>query len=388
MPISIVQAVTLPQTPSPPSTVAPTSSVVPTLPPSSYLPPFPTVAPSAAPTAAPTTAPTPAVIIEPIRPVTIPAFIAPATSPPQFIAPATTAPIIIEPIRPVTIPAFIAPATSAPPTAAPSFVAPVTAPPAFIAPATTAPASIAPLLPVATQSPISFPPRPTVVPLIDASSSNMALMPQLPQVQMAQIVKLDVDCAKESMVVKIKFDRPFGGLIYSKVFPSSFSSCQLLFSIIINSILVILKKKGFHGNLDCHYVRFGTNRDSYEFIVRLNSCGSQWVDQLATGGKAYLENVIIIQNEPGIQEVRLNPYEIESSNNNRWNYFWLTRKDLGYFSIHSLLLGRKSWKDGHLCFQHWHAGHSDRQFQRRFGHGQHGHPDWQGTVRTKCERSC
>ncbi|EFX86937.1 hypothetical protein DAPPUDRAFT_97116 [Daphnia pulex] len=104
----------------------------------------------------------------------------------------------------------------------------------------------------------------------------MALMPQLPTVQMAQIASLNVDCAKESMLVKIKFDRPFGGLIYSK---------------------------GFHSNLDCHYVRYGSNRDSYEFLIRLESCGSQWVDALASGGQAYLENVIIIQNEPGIQEI-------------------------------------------------------------------------------------
>ena len=55
--------------------------------------------------------------------------------------------------------------------------------------------------------------------------------------------------------------------------------------------------------MDCHYVRYGTNRDSYEFTIRLESCGSQWVDALASGGQAYLENVIIIQNEPGIQEV-------------------------------------------------------------------------------------
>ena len=62
-------------------------------------------------------------------------------------------------------------------------------------------------------------------------------------------------------------------------------------------------KQGFHSNLDCHYVRYNSGRDFYEFIIRLDSCGSKWVDELSIGGQAYLENVIIIQNEPGIQEV-------------------------------------------------------------------------------------
>lgn len=208
---SVQTAVTLPQQFVPAST-APPPTFAPTYPTTAYLPP----------TSAPTTA---------------------APPPPDVI--------IIEPIRPVTIPAFIAPATTAP----------VTLPPVA----------------VTQPSILSFPPRPTVGPVVvDPPAMNMALMPQLPTVQMAQIASLDVDCAKESMVVKIKFDRPFGGLIYSK---------------------------GFHSNLDCHHVRYGTNSDSYVFTIRLDSCGSQWVDALASGGKAYLENVIIIQNEPGIQEI-------------------------------------------------------------------------------------
>lgn len=166
---------TLPQILVPAASTAAPVTVAPTLPSTSYLPPVPTSGPT-----------TPGVIIEPIKPVTIPAFIAPATSAPlAFVAPATTAP-------------FIPAASTAPP-------APTTAAPAILAVASV------------TQAPIlSFPPRPTVGPVVQVPM-NMALMPQLPTVQMAQIVSLDVDCAKESMVVKIKFDRPFGGLIYSKV---------------------------------------------------------------------------------------------------------------------------------------------------------------------------
>lgn len=149
---AVQTAVTLPQQFVPAST-APPPTFAPTYPTTAYLPP----------TSAPTTA---------------------APPPPDVI--------IIEPIRPVTIPAFIAPATTAP----------VTLPP----------------IAVTQPSILSFPPRPTVGPVVvDPPTMNMALMPQLPTVQMAQIASLDVDCAKESMVVKIKFDRPFGGLIYSKV---------------------------------------------------------------------------------------------------------------------------------------------------------------------------
>jgi len=107
-------------------------------------------------------------------------------------------------------------------------------------------------------------------------TGQMALMPQMPTGQMAQIQSLDVDCSKDSMVVRMRFDAAFNGLIYSK---------------------------GFHSNLDCHYVRYNSGRDFYEFIIRLDSCGSKWVDELSIGGQAYLENVIIIQNEPGIQEI-------------------------------------------------------------------------------------
>lgn len=69
------------------------------------------------------------------------------------------------------------------------------------------------------RSSLSYPPRRTFgLVAVDPVATNKALMPHLPTVQMAEIVSLDVDCAKESMVVKIKFDRPFNGLIYSKVF--------------------------------------------------------------------------------------------------------------------------------------------------------------------------
>lgn len=41
----------------------------------------------------------------------------------------------------------------------------------------------------------------------------------------------------------------------------------------------------------------------YSFIVQLNSCGTQFVDEFYKGKQAFLENVLVLQNEPGIQEV-------------------------------------------------------------------------------------
>lgn len=42
---------------------------------------------------------------------------------------------------------------------------------------------------------------------------------------------------------------------------------------------------------------------NYSFAVYLNSCGTQFVDEFYKGKQAYLENVLVLQNEPGIQEV-------------------------------------------------------------------------------------
>ena len=200
------------------------------------------------------------------------AYLPPSTPQPTTAAPVQLLPevIIVEPIRPVTIPAFIAPATTAPIT----------------------------LPPVTQPSILSFPPRPTVGPIVvDPPAMNMALMPQLPTVQMAQIASLNVDCAKESMVVKIKFDRPFGGLIYSKVFKTEKKDIPIRITNLKINILFVIRV----SIVTWIAITFVTELIGTR--MNLPSCGSQWVDALASGGQAYLENVIIIQNEPGIQEV-------------------------------------------------------------------------------------
>ncbi|XP_076372434.1 uncharacterized protein LOC143257526 [Tachypleus tridentatus] len=102
------------------------------------------------------------------------------------------------------------------------------------------------------------------------------LLPLPPGGQMAQILNIEVQCEKETMGLKIEFSTPFNGIIYSK---------------------------GFYSDSTCLYVVPNSGRSVYEFTVHLDRCGTQFVDQFNQGGQAYLENTIIIQNEPGFQEV-------------------------------------------------------------------------------------
>jgi hypothetical protein len=64
-----------------------------------------------------------------------------------------------------------------------------------------------------------------------------------------------------------------------------------------------LALQGFYKDDACRYVREGSGLTRYTFTVTLNACGTQFIDQFQEGGQAYLENVLVIQNEPGIQEV-------------------------------------------------------------------------------------
>ncbi|KAF4521589.1 hypothetical protein B566_EDAN001309 [Ephemera danica] len=92
----------------------------------------------------------------------------------------------------------------------------------------------------------------------------------------AHIDNIDVTCAKDQMTIRLQFSGPFEGVIYSK---------------------------GFYNQPNCRYLQQGSNQNNAEFTVRLDSCGTQFVDEFASGGQAYLENVLVLQNEVGIQEV-------------------------------------------------------------------------------------
>ncbi|XP_061930281.1 uncharacterized protein LOC108002970 isoform X2 [Apis cerana] len=91
------------------------------------------------------------------------------------------------------------------------------------------------------------------------------------------IHSLDVECSKTMMTINIEFNRAFDGVIYSK---------------------------GFYTNPECRYVEQNSGQTKYSFTVSLDSCGTQFINDFAgEAGQAYLENVLVLQNEPGIQEV-------------------------------------------------------------------------------------
>ncbi|KAM0724405.1 Cuticlin-4 [Formica fusca] len=91
------------------------------------------------------------------------------------------------------------------------------------------------------------------------------------------IHSLDVECSKTMMTINIEFNRAFDGLIYSK---------------------------GFYMNPECRYVEQNSGQTKYSFTVSLDSCGTQFINDFeGEAGQAYLENVLVLQNEPGIQEV-------------------------------------------------------------------------------------
>lgn len=87
---------------------------------------------------------------------------------------------------------------------------------------------------------------------------------------------IDVECAKDMMTITIEFNREFNGVIYSK---------------------------GYYDTPECRYVNENSEMTKYRFTVSLNSCGTEFINAFDTQGQSYLENVLVIQNEQGIQEV-------------------------------------------------------------------------------------
>ncbi|XP_052867341.1 uncharacterized protein LOC128273423 [Anopheles cruzii] len=99
-----------------------------------------------------------------------------------------------------------------------------------------------------------------------------------------QIKHLQVQCEKTHMRVNIEFDRPFYGMIFSK---------------------------GFYSDPHCVHLKPGTGHLSATFEIFLNSCGmSSSANHNAAAGfggptpsGSYVENTIIIQYDPYVQEV-------------------------------------------------------------------------------------
>ncbi|XP_014239486.1 uncharacterized protein LOC106660932 [Cimex lectularius] len=99
---------------------------------------------------------------------------------------------------------------------------------------------------------------------------------------MPQIKHLQVQCEKTHMRVNIEFDRPFYGMIFSK---------------------------GFYSDPHCVHLKPGTGHLSATFEIFLNSCGMSSSANHNTGNGystpsgSYVENTIIIQYDPYVQEV-------------------------------------------------------------------------------------
>ncbi|XP_076303713.1 transmembrane protein dusky-like [Lasioglossum baleicum] len=98
-----------------------------------------------------------------------------------------------------------------------------------------------------------------------------------------QIKHLQVQCEKTNMRVNIEFDRPFYGMIFSK---------------------------GFYSDPHCVHLQPGTGHLSATFEIFLNSCGmsSSANHNVAAYGAptpsgSYVENTIIVQYDPYVQEV-------------------------------------------------------------------------------------
>ncbi|XP_069355730.1 uncharacterized protein [Maniola hyperantus] len=87
---------------------------------------------------------------------------------------------------------------------------------------------------------------------------------------------ITVDCGKQMMTINIEFNKVYNGIIYSQ---------------------------DHFKDSDCVYVKENSNQIKYSFTVSLNKCGTRFFSDFENEGQAYLENVLVLQNEPGIQEV-------------------------------------------------------------------------------------
>lgn len=95
------------------------------------------------------------------------------------------------------------------------------------------------------------------------------------------IKNLQVQCEKSFMRVAVEFDRPFYGMIFSK---------------------------GYYSDSSCVHVQPGSGTLQAQFDIYLNSCGMTSSSSSANAGQptpagTYIENTVIIQYDPLVQEV-------------------------------------------------------------------------------------
>ncbi|KAK8771141.1 hypothetical protein V5799_025615 [Amblyomma americanum] len=108
-----------------------------------------------------------------------------------------------------------------------------------------------------------------------APDPGAALLPSSPQ-GLAQVSKVAVRCTKKAMEVRVEFDAPFAGVIYSK---------------------------GHFEQPECRHVQAeAAPGNVFEFVVKADRCGSSKVDRKSKDSESFIENTIVVQNEPRIQE--------------------------------------------------------------------------------------
>ncbi|XP_013773936.2 uncharacterized protein LOC106458916 [Limulus polyphemus] len=95
---------------------------------------------------------------------------------------------------------------------------------------------------------------------------------------MPQLENVNVDCATDGMTVTLEFDKLFGGVIYAK---------------------------GFYDSEICRFITPSSrSARSFIFKIPLATCGTLGqLEVLSHDQDMYLENTVIIQNDPYIQEV-------------------------------------------------------------------------------------
>eukprot|EP00094_Tigriopus_californicus_P013781 TCALIF_13336-PA protein Name:"Similar to cut-1 Cuticlin-1 (Caenorhabditis elegans)" AED:0.08 eAED:0.08 QI:0/0.75/0.55/0.88/1/1/9/0/640 len=97
---------------------------------------------------------------------------------------------------------------------------------------------------------------------------------------MAQIQDLQVQCEKDLMRVRVVFDRPFYGMIFSK---------------------------GHYSNVNCVHVPSGLGQTQATFDISLRACGMTSSSNDGYGAPtpqgSFIENTVIIQYDPLLQEV-------------------------------------------------------------------------------------
>jgi len=103
-----------------------------------------------------------------------------------------------------------------------------------------------------------------------------ATQPDMPQIQ-----DIQVQCEKTSIRVNVKFDRPFYGMVFSK---------------------------GFYSDPNCIHLASGSGTITASFEIFLNTCGMSSSGNTETYGQpnpagSYVENTVIIQYDPLVQEV-------------------------------------------------------------------------------------